>query len=168
MEVSTEELQGLIDRSIKSALAQQKEMGGHAAAQIHPPHPTGTGAHDAEHNPKVKHVKVIVAPRGIPGSGETFPGIGCAHRFWINGETDAMVTERQFADLKAHGGGLQVVDVGALEEKAKAELDAAVAAELEKRTAPDKGSGKSGDAKSDGSKDEPGKQPDKGSGKSGK
>jgi hypothetical protein len=166
VEVSTEQLQELINSSVKSALAQQREMAGHAAAAIHPPHPTGTGAYDAENNPKTRKVKVIVAPRGIPGSSETFPGIGCAHRFWINGETEAQVTERQFADLKAHGGGLQVVDIGALEEKAKAELEAAVAAELEKRTAPAEPVKGDKSVKGDGSK-EPAKEPVKGD-KSGK
>lgn len=138
MEVSEEQLRKIVDEQVRKTLALKAEMGNHLAADLMAPHPTGTAQHDALHNEKTKHVQVIVAARGIPGAsgGEVFPGIGCAHRYWLNGTTDAWVTERQFADLKAHAGGLQVVDLGELEAKAKAELEAAVAAELELRTAP--------------------------------
>jgi hypothetical protein len=131
--ISPEQLAAITEQVRKDVLASlslQKEMANHPAADVIPPHPGGTAQHDALHGARTVKVRVSVGARAIPGAvnGECYPGQGCAHQFWPNGTTEAMVTERQFADLKAHGGGLSVVNVTEEEAQMRARVEAEVAA----------------------------------------
>lgn len=75
--------------------------------------PTTSAVREGEVKPGEKFFKVAVsAPGRMDGAGNRFEGYWCLQRFWPKGQTEAVLTESQLAEIKADGN-LGIIVIGA-------------------------------------------------------